>query len=129
MFNNILVCVTQQKTCEKLIRKAAALKDQSLNIPQSKQLFVLHVAKKDWNFLDNAKEGEALDYLFNISKAVGAELTVLKSDDIAKTICDFARENSVGIIIMGASDKPEENKFYNRLKALLGDSVEIQIVP
>ncbi|HHW32124.1 MAG TPA: universal stress protein UspA [Clostridiaceae bacterium] len=130
MPNNILVCVTQQKTCEKLIRKAAELRDQSLNSPYEIQLFVLHVAKNDWNFLDNAKEGEALDYLFNISKSVGAELTVLKSDEIAKSISDFAIENNVGRIIMGTSPGDhQENKFYNRLKALLGNSVDIQIVP
>lgn len=130
MSNNILVCVTQQKTCEKLIRKAAALRDQALNSQHETQLFVLHVAKNDWNFLDNAKEGEALDYLFNISKSVGAELTVLKSDEIAKTIADFAIENKIVSILMGSSSgEHEENKFYSRLKAFLGNSVNIQIVP
>ena len=129
MSNNILVCVTQQKTCEKLIRKAAALRDQALNSQHEIQLFVLHVAKNDWNFLDNAKEGEALDYLFNISKSVGAELTVLKSDEIAKTISDFAIENKIGVILMGTPGEHKENKFYSRLKALLGNSVNIQIVP
>jgi K+-sensing histidine kinase KdpD len=124
MSSNILVCVTQQKTCEKLIRKAAALRDQ-----HEAQLFIIHVAKNDWNFLDNDKEGEALEYLFNISKSVGAELTVLKSDEIARTIADFAIENKIDLIFMGTSPKEhKENKFYSRLKSFLGNAVEIQLI-
>jgi K+-sensing histidine kinase KdpD len=124
MSSNILVCVTQQKTCEKLIRKAAALRNQ-----YGAQLFIIHVAKNDWNFLDNDKEGEALEYLFNISKSVGAELTVLKSDEIARTIADFAIENSIDLIFMGTSpSEHKKNKFYSKLKSFLGNTVEIQLI-
>lgn len=123
--NNILVCVTQQKNCEKLIKKAADLRDQD-----GGHLFIIHVAKNDWNFLGNYKEGEALDYLFNISKSVGAELTVLKSDEIAKTIANFAIENKINYIFMGTSPgEHKDNKFYSKLKAFLGGSVEIHLIP
>lgn len=123
-FKNILVCVTQQKTCERLIRRAADIRGNT-----HANLFVIHVAKNDWNFLDNKKEGEALEYLFNISKSVGADLSVLKSDEIAKTISDFAKENNIDCIIMGESaDDRKENKFYKELKALL-DNVEIKVIP
>ncbi|MCX7843095.1 MAG: universal stress protein UspA [Clostridia bacterium] len=121
---NILVCVTQQKTCERLIRRAANIKNQSKG-----SLFVIHVAKNDWNFLDNAKEGEALEYLFGISKSVGANLSVLKSDDIVGTIAGFARENNINCIIMGESlNDHAENHFYIELKRQLSN-VEIQVIP
>jgi K+-sensing histidine kinase KdpD len=121
---NILVCVTQQKTCERLIHKAAALLHDAKG-----ELFVIHVAKNDWNFLDNVREGEALEYLFSISKSVGANLSVLKSDDIVKTISSFARENNIGCIVMGQSPNDhKENNFYKELKTLLND-VEIQVIP
>ncbi len=121
---NILVCVTQQKTCERLIKKAASVRDK-----QSGELFVIHVAKNEWNFLDNVKEGEALEYLFGISKSVGAKLSVLKSDNIVDTIVDFVHENEIGCIVIGESpEKHKENKFSNELKARL-DAVEINIVP
>lgn len=123
-YKNILVCVTQQKTCERLIRKAAAIGGET-----HANLFVIHVAKNEWNFLDNKKEGEALEYLFNISKSVGANLSVLKSDEIVKTISDFAKENNIDCIIMGESPGDhKENNFYNELKTLLND-VEIQVIP
>ena len=121
---NILVCVTQQKTCERLIRKAASLKDEYKG-----DLFVIHVAKNEWNFLDNVKEGEALEYLFGISKSVGASLSVLKSDEIVKTIADFAVNNKIHYIIMGQSPNDHlENNFYNELKNSL-NNVEIRVLP
>lgn len=121
---NILVCVTQQKTCERLIRKAYALKSGPRD-----NLFVIHVAKNNWNFLDNAREGEALEYLFGISKSVGANLSVLKSDEIVKTISTFVQDNKINHIILGESPNDhKENWFYNELKTLL-PGVEIEVVP
>lgn len=120
---NILVCVTQQKTCERLIKKASELKDE-LN----GELFVIHVAKNEWNFLDNDKEGEALEYLFGISKSVGANLSVLKSDNIVDAITLYAKENKINYIVMGESpDDHKENDFFNKLRTLL-KKVEIVII-
>jgi K+-sensing histidine kinase KdpD len=121
---NILVCVTQQKTCERLIKKAASLRNE-----YGGDLFVIHVAKNDWNFLDNKKEGEALEYLFGISKSVGANLSVLKSDEIVKTIADFVRANKISCIIMGESKSDhKENRFFKELKKML-NNVEIEVIP
>ncbi|ABN54284.1 MAG TPA: universal stress protein UspA [Hungateiclostridium thermocellum] len=121
---NILVCVTQQITCERLILKAAELRNELKG-----ELFVIHVAKNEWNFLDNIKEGEALEYLFKISKSVGANLSVLKSDDIVQTIVNFAKENKITHIVMGESPNDhKENNFYNELKRLLSN-VEILVIP
>jgi K+-sensing histidine kinase KdpD len=121
---NILVCITQQKTCERLIQKAA-----ELNGEYGGTLHVIHVVKNDVNFLNNDKEGEALEYLFGISKSVGANLAVLKSDSVAGSIAEYALNNSVGCLIIGESPKDQaENKFCNNLKKLL-DNVEIRVIP
>jgi len=92
-------------------------------------LFVIHVAKNNWSFLDNIKEGEALEYLFGISKSVGANLSVLKSDEIVKTIAEYVRENKISCILMGESpDDHKENNFYKELKLLLSN-IEILVIP
>lgn len=120
---NILVCVTQQKNCERLIRRAAKLRDEIKG-----SLYVLHVAKEGWNFLDNQREGEALDYLFGISKSFSADLHVLKSDNIVKTIYNFAIENEINCIVMGESQHDhKENRFYTQLRESLAD-VDIQVI-
>lgn len=124
-FKNILVCITQQKTCERLIRNAAMLRDE-----YSGNLFVIHVVKNDVNFLGNVKEGEALEYLFGISKSVGANLSVLKSDEIAATIADFTEENRIDCVIMGDSpSNRKEHQFKTELEGLLKNNVEIRVIP
>ena len=120
---NILVCVTQQKTCERLIKKALEFSSEGDSI------YIIHVAKDSWSFLDNDKEGEALEYLFGIAKSVGANLTVLRSDDIVDTIVEYALGNKIDILVMGDSKGDHsENHFYKSLKSSL-DHVEIHVVP
>ncbi|HOJ12272.1 MAG TPA: universal stress protein UspA [Clostridiales bacterium] len=121
---NILVCVTQQKTCERLIIKAASLRDEFKG-----ELYVIHVTKNGLNFLDNPKEGEALQYLFEISKSVGANLSVLKSDNIIKCIADFAKDNNINYIILGESPKDtDDNIFHKKLRNLL-HNIELEVIP
>ena len=122
-FNNILVCVTQQKTCERLIEKALEFTNDKDSI------FIIHVAKDNWSFLDNEKEGEALEYLFGIAKSIGANLTVLRSDKIVETIVDYTIQNKIDLLVLGDSKGDHsENYFYKSLKTSL-NSVEIHVVP
>lgn len=97
---NIMVCVTQQKNCERLIQRGAAIKDK-LN----GDLFVIHVAREGVNFLGNNKEAEALEYLFDISKSVGADLTVLRSNSIVNTLVDFIENKKIEHVILGEPPK------------------------
>jgi Osmosensitive K+ channel histidine kinase len=122
--NNIMVCVTQQKTCERLIKQAHKMIENS-----SGNLFVVHVVKNDSKFLGNDKEGEALEYLFGISKSVGANLSVLRADSVSQTLVDYAFENKIDSIVLGEStDSNSENKFYIKLSEKL-PNINIIVVP
>lgn len=122
--NRVLVCVTQQKTCERLIKKGASICNE-LN----GELFIIHVAMNGVNFLGNHKEGEALEYLFGISKSVGADLTVLRSDDIIDTIVKFSKENKITNIIVGEPpDNSCDNNIINELDEKL-NNVEMYVMP
>lgn len=113
IYKNILVCVTKQKNCERLIKAASVLKsDQGL-------LHVLHVAKNSWNILNNSHESEALEYLFKISKSYGAEMTMLRNDNISETIAFFANEHHIDLIVLGETSNKQENKFLKQLHLLL----------
>lgn len=112
---SILVCVTQQKTCERLIREGNRLAANTKGL-----LYVIHVSRKDLNFLDITSEGEALQYLFDVSNAAGASLTVLKSDNVINAIVRYAKENTVTDLVLGSSpDGGSENKFAIELKKAL----------
>lgn len=93
---NIMVCVTKQRTCERLIQYGRLLRDK-LN----GELHIIHVAGEGINFLGYTKEPEALEYLFDISKKAGADLTVLRSKNIEDTIFGFIEENCINHIVLG----------------------------
>ncbi|MEF9934053.1 MAG: universal stress protein [Clostridium sp.] len=125
MFNrdNIMVCVTQQKTCERLISSGAALKKEI-----GSDLFVIHVVRERDNFLYNDSEPDALQYLFNVSKEAGAELTVLRSDDVVDTLKEFARDRSIGHIVLGQPPKSAKNCVVDMLKESSND-LKFHIIP
>jgi len=119
-----MVCVTKQKTCEKLIQYGVKIKEQ-----RGGNLFVVHVAPTGLNFLGNSKEGEALDYLFEISKVVGADMTVLRSSEVVKTIVDFCQKNDITIIVLGESaESSEHNNVILKLTKKLDKNVELKVV-
>ncbi len=123
-YRSVLVCVTQQKSCERLIEAGARLKKDDGN------LFVIHVSKENWNFVDNAKDGEALEYLFSLAKSHGADLTILNSDKIPETIAQFAQHYEIEIIVTGESPKGKGNTFIKRLQNLLDNTnTELMIIP
>ena len=71
---NVMVCVTQQKTCDRLIRYGHEVLDG-----QEGELFIIHVAPKDFKILGSSEEGEALDYLYGKAIEYGANLTVVRT--------------------------------------------------
>lgn len=115
-YRSILVCVTQQRACERLIRAAAELKKQDGD------LHVIHVSKDNWNFVDNARDGEALEYLFTLSKSYGAELTILNSDKIPETIAQYAQHYGIELIVIGFGPDGNQSPFIKRLSNLLKET-------
>ena len=114
---NVMVCVTQQKTCERLIQNGHKLLKSNKD-----NLFVIHVVNPKDTFLNNSNDGEALEYLFGVSKKVGADLTVLRSKDVSKTIEEFAKKHNITNIVMGSSPNGkglENHNFALKLKKIL----------
>lgn len=119
MHKNVLVCVTQQKTCEKLIQQGAELsKDPSDN------LYVLHVVNENDKLLYSFSDGDALEYLFRITKEVGAELTVKRSKDVLKSIVDFADEIKVTHVVVGggAGSSGVAGNFVSKLQRKISNA-------
>jgi len=111
----VLVCVTVQKSCEQLIEYGARVARE-----QGADLSILHVAGLTGNFLGNPAEGEALELLYKISSAHGAEMTVRRASDVVGEIASFARAIGATEIIMGQS-KSSGRDFPGQLRAMLGD--------
>ena len=106
---NILVCVTQQKTCEHLITLASKIErgDGSIHI--------LHILGNNDKFLNNTRESEALEYLFTVSKSIGAPMTVLRSDDIIASIAGFIRSKEIDTAVLGESHDPQDHELFSNM--------------
>ncbi len=90
---------------------------------------MVHVAKQGENFLGNPKEGEALEYLFQISKEAGADMTVLRSERIVETLVDFAKKNDITTVVMGESPySRNDTNIIRQLEVRLPD-IEIKVIP
>ena len=93
---NVLVCVTGQLSCERLIVAGARLAGTT-----GGRVFVLHVARSGNHVLGYANEAEALEYLFGVSVEHGADMVVVKNDDVPGTIAQKATELDVGTLVAG----------------------------
>ena len=94
----VMVCVTRQRSCRRLIAHG-----QDLAKRDRLELIVVHVARPGENLLGNPSEGEALDFLFTTAKDYGGQMQMLRSDHVVSALQHFALDNHVLTIVMGAS--------------------------
>ncbi len=121
----IMVCVTQQKSCERLIEKG-----MEFITSEEDELHVIHVVKENWKYFGQLKEADALEYLFEVSKTHGASLTVKKATDIDESLSDFAQKNDIDTIVMGESLEPSaQQNMIKRLQKKTSKRVRFNIVP
>ena len=121
--NNIMVCVTRQKNCQRLIKQGKKVSDEL-----DGKLYVIHVVKTGTNFLGNPDESEALEFLYQISNNVGADMAVLRSDNIFETIINFAKDKNISHIVLGEPPKNKNNNIIETIQSLL-PNVKLKIVP
>lgn len=120
--HGIMVCVTHQKTCDRLISHGMTLNEE-LNAP----MYVVHCVQKGHNFLGNPYEGEALEYLFTAAQIAGGELTLLRKENVDDALVDFAKNHNVGLIVMGSSPGQHGETIITRLQRRL-PGVRFEIV-
>jgi len=95
---NVMVCVTQQKTCERLIKYGHEFLGNDVG-----ELFIIHVAHYQFKFLGNNQEGEALEYLYEKALEYGANLTVVRSNHVLDTLVDLVDKNDISYVVLGES--------------------------
>ncbi len=121
----IMVCVTQQKSCERLIEKGMEHLEN-----ENDELHVIHVVKENWKYFGQLREADALEYLFEVSKTHGASLTVKKATDIVESLSVFAEKNSIDMIVMGESlEVSAQQNMIKRLQKRTSKKMRFNIVP
>lgn len=122
---NVMVCVTQQKNCDRLIRYGNEFLGD-----QKGELFIIHVAHYQIKFLGNSQEGEALEYLYEKALEYGANLTVVRSNDVLETLSDLVKKNKITHVIVGESGEAEiKSNKVEQLRKKIEDKAELVVVP
>ena len=122
---NVMVCVTQQKNCDRLIQYGNEFLGD-----QKGELFIIHVAHYQIKFLGNSQEGEALEYLYEKALEYGANLTVVRSNDVLETLADLVKKNKITHVIVGESGEAEiKSNKVELLRKKIEDKAELVVVP
>ncbi len=117
----VLVCVTGQMTCERLIQEGAQIAKEL-----DGSVSVVHVAGHR-TVLGNPQEGEALEYLFRTADENGADMTVLRADDALDALVQYAVAQEADCIVVGMAQGKAGGSFAEQLRARL-PSVEVRSV-
>ena len=123
---NIMVCVTGQMQCKRLLSYALDLQKD-----KEQEVYLVHVSvTENKNFTDSM---DALEYLYDQAVKNGANLSVLKpKTTILDTLVDFIKKNHVVSVVMGETREAiSENSMIERLKKKAKESdmeIEIHIV-
>ena len=103
---NTVVCVTDQRRCDRIIRAGRALADIS-----GTGLLVVNVVRPD-----SQQDTDSMEYLFSVSKQNNAEMALLYSDDVAKALIRFVKENKVANLLTGIPNEGDSvtTKIWKR---------------
>lgn len=123
--NKIMVCVTGQKNCARLIHEGA-----QIATAQGGTLDVIHVATEHSAFLgsNTQQEADALQYLFHCAAEVGAQMCVLRSENALNTLVKYAKDNAITCAVLGIGQGARALHFADTLRQHL-PGVDIHPVP
>ena len=101
----VLVCVTSQRSCERLIRQGAVLAKQ-----ENCQLLVLSVQPNAPKYM---RDGETLEYLFAVAMDYNAQMSVYFSNDTWRSASAYIRRQDIARFVVGVPH--EEGSFVRNL--------------
>lgn len=120
---HILTCVTSQRSCERLIRQSASFA-KTLGC----DVTVLHVASGQNLILGNENQAEALEYLYQISREYGADMSVLRAEDVIETIVGFAKKKHITHVVLGGPAATRNWQVPEKLRSQL-PGAEFYVIP
>lgn len=93
----VLVCVTQQSSCERLIEAGASIAES-----RGMDLGVINVQPEKNGF---TPDPAAIEHLYNVSRKFGADMSYYFSDSPAAVVAAHGVKNNAEIIVTGFPGK------------------------
>lgn len=104
----ILVCVTDQESCGRLIETGRKLADMS-DLPL-KVICVRPHRMETWFGSDE------VEFLFSRAKQLSAEMIIIFHDYAVEAVAEYIRANEVNYIIVGMPPEPGQSIFISGLE-------------
>ncbi|WKV08042.1 universal stress protein [Thermoanaerobacterium sp. CMT5567-10] len=95
--SRIMVCVTPQKSCRRLVERGAERARET-----NGEFCVVYVNKNN-NIYKDLKEHKILIELFEMAQKLGGRVSILVGRKISDTLAEFANKNDITEIIVGKS--------------------------
>ena len=101
-----VVCVTDQRRCDRIIRAGRTLANLS-----NTELVIINVVRPSQH-----QDAASMEYLFSVSKDNDAEMVLLYSEDVAKAIIRYIKDNKVSYLLTGIPAKGDSvtGKIWSR---------------
>jgi K+-sensing histidine kinase KdpD len=115
----ILVCVTDQNACDRLIfagKRLATIEHLDLKV----------ITVRPHHAIEGLS-GDSLEYLFSISKQLDAEMIVLFHDYAPEAVANFIRNNDTHYVIVGMPPDPDQSVFIHELESVFPEIPVISI--
>ena len=106
----VLVCVTDQVNCGRLIRYGRKRADE-IGCP----LRVLHVRTRESTMLGNPDISSALNQLYSLARETDAEMEIISSQAVEDTIADYALQHRASLIVLGETPRDRLPEMKERL--------------
>ncbi len=111
---SVLVCVTNQYDCDRLINAGF-----EIAVDKGFELHVLcvHTPVSDASFLS-----DEIEYLYQTSKSLCADMTIAFNNNAPQTTVDFAKKINAKVIVTGMPDN-RKNGFIDTVSDLMPKSM------
>ncbi len=124
---DIMVCVTGQRSCDRLMARGA---ERAAEAGGGARLHVVHCVETGRKFMNATFESDAIEYLFTAAQLAGADLSLLRAENVDDALVTYATEHDVDLIILGegSAGMPMKDHIAMRLQRRL-PGVRFDIVP
>ena len=122
---NVLVCVTGQRQCERLIRYGKELTEGDEGY-----LMVVHIAGYPLSELADGELAENLEYLYRRAVEYETNLTIIRSENVIATMVSLINRFDIKRIVMGETrEEKESDGTTAAFRELSYSDVQIIVVP